>query len=826
MVLKKLFENFGGAKANIATRIRGTHNTVFNTVVQGGVVVPLPLRKTQWIPQLQGGAGVAALLGWQSRWVPLLGREAALAELVAWRDEAFPLSIKLLSAPGGAGKTRLAAEFSEHQAQGWQHGWVGLREFERAESLAWQGQWLLIVDYPEHDLMGLERLARVLSRWKPLAQQRLRVLLLVREADSVERVLTEQRCAAFMAPRLALPDLPEPEGWRLFEQAMAHLKNTTQVAAPPVTAQAFADWQATNALHRSPLFVLAQAIFWMAEAHTGRASDHRWLQGGALLAALVGMERAVWQRAERGHQAPADSVQATLAWATLCGGLTAAQINEHLATAWCWSHADVRALHNSLNSMGRQTAAQACTPMAPDLLAAQFVTQAWQQPAWQGGPQTQRDARLAAALLPVNDAPAFAQQLNRLHMLAYDQTVRLAACSPDAGHSVERLLQCWAGLEPTLEEALESGLNARAQWVAFARMAVFLGRKALTDRGCTMSDEQRARALNNLANSMSETGDRQGALVPSTESVHIYQKLAKANPAAFEPFWAQSLNNLANQLNETGNYRDALAPAMHAVRIYERLVQTNPAVYEPRLAPGLINLANSLSGTGDHQGSLARTQEAVNIYRRLVQTNLGFFEPNFAKGLSNLAVSLFEIGDRQGALTPAMNAVDIYKQLAHTNAAAYEPDLAISLNNFANLLSATGELQAALVPAQDTVIIYRRLAHSNPAAYDPDLAMSLTNLANRLSETGDRAGAAASAMDAVNIYRRLAQANQAAYEPNLAMSLWTAMRCFASANQRQPALIHGHEALRLFTQLAEREPARFQPYLQALQAELQQLEQS
>lgn len=149
MVLKKLVESIGGAKASIATRIRGNHNTVLNIVVQGGAAVPLPLRKTQWTPQLQGGAGVAALLGWQSRWVPLLGREAALAELMAWRDQAFPLSIKLLSAPGGAGKTRLAAEFSEHQAQGWQHGWVGLREFERAESFTWQGQWLLIVDYSD-----------------------------------------------------------------------------------------------------------------------------------------------------------------------------------------------------------------------------------------------------------------------------------------------------------------------------------------------------------------------------------------------------------------------------------------------------------------------------------------------------------------------------------------------------------------------------------------------------------------------------------------------------------------------------------------------------
>jgi len=322
-----------------------------------------------------------------------------------------------------------------------------------------------------------------------------------------------------------------------------------------------------------------------------------------------------------------------------------------------------------------------------------------------------------------------------------------------------------------------------------------------------------------------ETGDRAGALAPANEAVNVYRRLAQANPAAYEPVLAASLNNLANHLSETGDRAGALAPATEALNICRRLAQANPAAYEPNLAMSLNNLAASLSETGDRAGALAPANEAVNIYRRLAQANPAAYEPNLAGSMNNLAIRLSETGDRAGALVAATEAVNIYRSLAQVSPAAYEPDLAMSLNNLAAFLSETGDRAGALAPATEAANIYRRLAQVNPAAYEPDLAMSLNNLAIRLSETGDRAGALVAATEAVNIYRRLAQANPAAYEPVLTKSLWTAMRCLVANNQRQPALAHGREALRLFTRLAECEPARLQRYLQALQAELQQLEQ-
>jgi hypothetical protein len=62
-------------------------------------------------------------------------------------------------------------------------------------------------------------------------------------------------------------------------------------------------------------------------------------------------------------------------------------------------------------------------------------------------------------------------------------------------------------------------------------------------------------SLNNLANALSETGDRDGALTIISEAVDVYRRLAQAQPAAFTPDLAGSLNNLANRLRETGRRR-------------------------------------------------------------------------------------------------------------------------------------------------------------------------------------------------------------------------------------------------------------------------------
>ncbi|MGX5209272.1 tetratricopeptide repeat protein [Streptomyces violaceus] len=393
------------------------------------------------------------------------------------------------------------------------------------------------------------------------------------------------------------------------------------------------------------------------------------------------------------------------------------------------------------------------------------------------------------------------------------------ASVPGPGIDVLRDLVVWdrENALPHLAEALFevsvalSGNARHSSAVEFAREATDIYRD-LAD-GDTVYLPDLAGALNNLANHLAETGDRQGALEPAHEAVRHYTQIAHTNPAAYLPNLAGSLNNLAIRLAQTGDRQGALEPAHEAVRIRRQLAHTNPAAYLPDLAMALNNLANHLAETGDRQGALAPGHEAVRHYAQLAHTNPAAYLPNLAGSLNNLAATLSETGDPQGALAPGHEAVRHYTQLAHTNPAAYLPDLAGSLNNLAIRLAETGDRQGALEPAHEAVRIRRQLAHTNPAAYLPDLAMALNNLANHLAQTGDRQGALEPAHEAVRIRRQLAHTNPAAYLPDLAMALNNLANHLAETGDRQGALEPAHEAVRHYTQLAHTNPAAYLPDL-------------
>lgn len=143
--------------------------------------------------------------------------------------------------------------------------------------------------------------------------------------------------------------------------------------------------------------------------------------------------------------------------------------------------------------------------------------------------------------------------------------------------------------------------------------------------------------------SLSELGDRQGALAPAREAVEIRRELAARAPDAFRPDLAASLNNLAIRLSELGDRQGALKPAREAVAIYRELAARHPDAFRPALASSLNNLATFLSALGDrplgqnscrcakktkrlwlcsHAVSMMRAGPSVSPIRRRHQTTL------------------------------------------------------------------------------------------------------------------------------------------------------------------------------------------------------------
>ena len=134
--------------------------------------------------------------------------------------------------------------------------------------------------------------------------------------------------------------------------------------------------------------------------------------------------------------------------------------------------------------------------------------------------------------------------------------------------------------------------------------------------------------------------------------------LAEESPAAHTPNLAGSLNNLANILSEAGDREGALGAAREAVRLRRALAEESPAAHTPDLAMSLNNLASFLSEVGDREGALGAAREAVGLYRALAEAAPAAHTPNLAMSLNNLASFLSAVGDREGALEVFVENLD------------------------------------------------------------------------------------------------------------------------------------------------------------------------
>ena len=382
-----------------------------------------------------------------------------------------------------------------------------------------------------------------------------------------------------------------------------------------------------------------------------------------------------------------------------------------------------------------------------------------------------------------------------------------------------------ADLSPYDALALASELDTHGQWADAAALAEAVCHAVKHPSPIALDDWLiKVQALNVLAIARHRLGNNDGALQAARAAVEQTRPLAHTNPAAFEFDFAIGLINLANRLSETGDRIEALQAAQNAMEIFDRLVKVNPSTFESHWAMSVSNLANRLHETGHATESLQMARKAVKIRRRLAKKNPVAFEPDLACSISNLATFLNSIGDMSGALQAAYEAVTMYTRLTQGNPATFEPVLAMNLGNLANRLSNTGNHVEALQIAREAVAIFKRLATVNPAVFESRLAANLNNLANRMNETGDRVSALQAVREAVAIYRRLAQANPAAFGFDLAMSLYNLGNCLHIASDLPGARTAAEEALRLYEQANQQHAGHYEAEIAQTRQLLNQLQ--
>ena len=169
-------------------------------------------------------------------------------------------------------------------------------------------------------------------------------------------------------------------------------------------------------------------------------------------------------------------------------------------------------------------------------------------------------------------------------------------------------------------------------------------------------------SLNNLANRLSEAGQREEALETAREAVTIRRQLAQDSPAAYLPDLAMSLNNLANRLSEVGQRRAGAGGSPRGRHHPPAARPGQPRRLPPR--PGHVaEQPRPIPQRGRASGSeaLEAAREAVTHYRQLAQDSPAAYLPDLATSLNNLATASAEVGQRDEALETAREAVTHYR---------------------------------------------------------------------------------------------------------------------------------------------------------------------
>ena len=608
--------------------------------------------------------------------IPFTGREqeALRDEMAGWarglKGLRKPLGLRILTGPGGAGKTRLLVEVGRVlEAEGWQARFIPDR-LSPMQLEASAPHWvrpdrptLLVLDYADSRLRETETLLRTAARAPSPGRPLALVLLMRRLGDDLRRLLTdytgadvgwvrfvETVAAEALGAVRPLPDLVEEDRPTLFHKARDLFR--ARLPVPPVPVDYDPEDLPTRPL---PLILLA-----LLAAHGRRVASGR--DEEAVLEAVWEWERTKWRRflQARGllqdwEEETLDLVETALAAATLGRPF---RTPEEAARFW-EAHTPPRCVTPDGRTLSPAWPAQqlpalfpvsadpsgwVLPPIVPDPLADRVLRR-----------RLERQPDLVVWALPTpEEAEARPQEAASAARRALDVLARLWEGAIDgrgreqvagwmqkgAEHLASWPSSAWTALDGSLPRP-DRTLALRPFLADFYRAR--LGQTPPGDRA------ERARMLTMLGWAFSALGRREEALRATEEAVRHYRTLAQENPQAFLPDLAMSLNNLGAMLSEVGRREEALRATEEAAGLYRTLAQENPQAFLPDLAMSLNNLGLALSALGRREEALRATEEAVAIRRRLAQENPQAFLPDLAMSLGAHGTVLRGLGRHKEA---------------------------------------------------------------------------------------------------------------------------------------------------------------------------------
>ena len=681
--------------------------------------------------------------------VPFIGREHELEDLRAWCDAEHELGLRLVTGPGGQGKTRLALNVIAWAEQcRWKSG--RLRADCGPETLrelcSLPDHTLVVVDYAEtrpHQLTAL--LAAAGER--PAGCGRLRLLLLARSSGewwTDIRVKAPDRPATLMhgaehelRPLFGQADDRAP----MFHEAVRKFAETggyDREGVRPPDDLANDAYASALALHMAALAALLDREEPVEAADTfrdpaGRVLDH---------------EQRYWQEAARAADLPDRrfaTLRAAMTVVTCCGASSRDKATDLMGCVPELADEPRRLLRRYADWAHELHPGEGwLNPLQPDLLGERLVA----------------DTLIQQAELPTALAGADLDPGQMAHL--WTVLARTAARFP--------------AVQGLMSVLLTAGPDSL--WLAGALIASSLPHPHLVQSAliATVEGVEDPAFLLGAVRVMPHSHRNCELKIRAVEhALHLYRRAPSRKPAVEAALHA----SLGDGLASAGRTEEAAEALRTAADLYRGLFAEDPAPYKAAYLGALGNLSTQLGSCGRHDEALGACDEALTAAERHGMEVGWFLKVQYHWRRSD---RFRDEGKPDKARRALSQTVDVCRAAAESDveAAAFLPTL---LMNLANRWSDLQRHDEALTTIEESVGIQREGERLHPDPLRPNLPYALINYSQCLYASGRPQDGYAVILEAVDRLLRLTEH----HSPRLP-TLWAAVSLWAARlAQRDPA---------------------------------------